>query len=73
MIKLFFGNFRDFMGIYWIIKTLVFLPSFCCCQARSVDRTKSRPTVAVDRRARIRARWLSIGPADRTVDRLHAG
>jgi len=41
-------------------------------QDRTVDRTRSRSTVAIDRRAQGRARWLPFKPVDRTIDRLRA-
>ena len=66
MIKLFLCIFRDFMGIFKTLKTKFFWP-------RTAAARLGRSTVAVDRRARIRARWLPHKPVDRTVDRLRAG
>ena len=50
MIKLFLCNFRGFMGIYWIIKTYVFLTRTAAARlGRSTGRSTvpcSRSTVA---------------------------
>ena len=77
MLKLILWIFRDFMGIYWIINTLFFWPRTAAARlGRSTERStvpSSRSTLAIDRRARIRARWLPHEPIDRTVDRLRAG
>ena len=70
MIKLFLCNFTSFYGFIRIC----FYPIFLTITAAArLGRSTGRSTVAVDRRARIRARWLTHKPVDRTVDRLRAG
>ena len=69
MIKLFLWNFRDFVGFIIIFFSPDFRPVFVC-QAWPVDRVgrphqRSQSTDPVDRRARIRARWLQPWPVDR--------
>ena len=76
MLKLFLGIFIYFTRIFRNILTWFSDPvsdPVLCWQARSVDRTvdrtKGRSTVAIDRRAQPCARLADTGPVDRSVDR----